>query len=112
LFDLDRNSGDTIVKKTTALAFALLMILSIVFIGGGSSPTGDSFSAQAQTVSARRRNKGVVRRGYAGGKQVTRKVWRGGKRVTVRTRRGSKWVGRKSWRTGRKVVSRSKKVIY
>jgi hypothetical protein len=99
------------MKKLTILAFAFVMMLSTVFISE-SIPGDNSFSAQAQTVTTRRRNKGVIRRGYAGGKWVTRKVWRGGKWVTIRTWQGTKWVGKKSWRTGRKVVSRSKKVVY
>lgn len=99
------------MRRFTSLLFAMVMLLSIVFVSG-SIPNDNSFSAAAQTVRTRRRNKGLVRRGYAGGKWVTRKVWRGGKWVTIRTWQGTKWVGKKSWRTGRKVVSRSKKVVY
>lgn len=99
------------MKKLLALAFAFSMILSVVFISDFTSSNG-AFAAQAQTVTAKRRKGGIVRRGYAGGKWVTRKVWRGGKWVTIRTWQGTKWVGKKSWRTGRKVVSRTKKVVY
>lgn len=99
------------MKKLSAMFFALAMVLSIAFVAGSASG-GGPFAASAQTVTAKRRKGGVIRRGYAGGKWVTRKVYRGGKWVTVKTWQGSKWVGKKSWRTGRKVVSRTKKVVY
>jgi hypothetical protein len=98
-------------NKVIAVALAFLMLLSFVFIDNTVS-SGSPFAAQAQTVTAKRRKRGIIRKGYAGGKWVTRKVWRGGKWVTIRTWQGAKWVGKKSWRTGRKVVSRSKKVVY
>ncbi|MCC6327256.1 MAG: hypothetical protein IT174_01985 [Acidobacteria bacterium] len=101
-----------VAKKITAIALAALMMVSFVFIDNSISPSGSSFAAQAQTVTAKRRKKGIIRKSYAGGKWVTRKVWRGGKWVTVKTWKGTKWVGKKSWRTGRKVVSRTKKVVY
>lgn len=104
--------GEHKMKKITALVFALTILMTVPFIGGTISSTAPSFSAQAQTVTARRRKKGVIRRGYAGGKWVTKRVWRGGKWVTIKTWQGTKWVGKKSWKTGRKVVSRSKKVVY
>ncbi len=100
------------MKKFTALVFAFTLLVSVPFLAGSISSTDNSFSAQAQTVRSTRRKKGVIRRGYAGGKWVTKKVWRGGKWVTIKTWKGTKWVGKKSWRTGRKVVSRSKKVVY
>lgn len=99
------------MKRIMASIFAVLMILSVVFISDAVS-SGNPFAAQAQTVTAKRRRGGVIRRGYAGGKWVTRKVYRGGRWVTIKTWQGSKWVGKKSWRTGRKVVSRTKKVVY
>lgn len=100
------------MKKITAIVFAATMLLSIPFISTSISSTDTSFSAQAQTVSSTRRKKGVIRRGYAGGRWVVKKVWRGGKWVTIKTWQGTKWVGKKSWKTGRKVVSRTKKVVY
>lgn len=87
------------------------MILSIAFISDVVS-SENPFAAQAQTVTSKRRKRGVIRSGYAGGKWVTKKVWRGGKWVTIKTWQGTKWVGKKSWKTGRKVVSRTKKVAY
>ncbi len=100
------------MKKITALVFAFTLLVSVPFIAGSLSTGDASFSAQAQTVKTTRRKKGVIRRGYAGGKWVTKKVWRGGKYVTVKTWQGTKWVGKKTWKTGRKVVSRTKKVVY
>lgn len=100
------------MKKITALVFAFTLLVSVPFVANSISSTDTSVSAQAQTVRTTRRKKGVIRRGYAGGKWVTRKVWRGGKWVTVKTWQGTKWVGKKSWKTGRKVVSRTKKVVY
>ena len=98
-------------KRITTAVLALLMMFSFVVIDSTVS-SGNSFAARAQTVTAKRRKKGIIRKSYAGGKWVTRKVWRGGKWVTVKTWKGTKWVGKKSWRTGRKVVSRTKKVVY
>lgn len=100
------------MKKITALVFAFTMLVSVPFVANSISSSDTSFSAQAQTVQTTRRKKGVVRRGYAGGKWVAKKVWRGGRYVTVKTWQGTKWVGKKSWKTGRKVVSRTKKVVY
>ena len=100
------------MKKTiVGIFFGLLMILSVAFVSD-SSVSGNPFAAQAQTVSTRRRNRGIIRSGYAGGKYVTRKVYRGGRYVTVKTWQGTKWVGKKTYKTGRKVVSRTKKVVY
>lgn len=106
-----RLAVNHLAKKVTAVVLAGLMIVSFVFIDNASS-SSSPFAANAQTVMEKRRKKGVIRKGYAGGKWVTRKVWRGGKWVTVKTWKGTKWVGKKSWRTGRKVVSRTKKVVY
>lgn len=99
------------MKKLTALIFAFAMMLSIVFVSGTIS-SDNSFSAQGQTVTVRRKRKGIGRRTYAGGRWVVRKTWRGGKWVTRKVWVGSKWTARKTWRGGRKVVSRSKKVLY
>lgn len=99
------------MKKLTTLVFAFAMMLSIVFVGGAIS-SDSSFSAQGQTVSARRNNKGIARRTYAGGKYVVRKVYVGGKYVTRKVWVGSKWTGKKVWKGGRMVTSRSKKILY
>ncbi|NOT48450.1 MAG: hypothetical protein HOP17_11965 [Acidobacteria bacterium] len=100
------------MKKLTALVFAFTLLVSVPFVANSISTSDTSVSAQAQTVRTTRRKKGVIRRGYAGGKWVTKKVYRGGKWVAVKTWHGTKWVGKKSWKTGRKVVSRTKKVVY
>lgn len=99
------------MKKLTALVFAFAMMLSIVFVSGAIS-SDNSLSAQGQTVTARHRRHGVVRRGYAGGKWVVRKSYRGGKYVTKKVWVGTKWTAGKTWSGGRKVFSRTKKVIY
>jgi hypothetical protein len=99
------------MKKLTALVFAFAMMLSIVFVSGTIS-SDNSFSAQGQTVSTTRRKKGVIRRGYGGGKWVVKRTWQGGKWVTKKVWVGSKWTAKKTWRGGRKVVSRTKKVVY
>jgi len=102
------------MKKVSTLLFAVMMMLSVVFIDNTVTPSGSSLSAMGQSgqVTTRRRNKGVIRRGYAGGKWVARRTWDGTKWVSKKVWVGSKYVGKKSWRTGRKVVSRTKKVVY
>ncbi len=87
------------------------MLLSIAFVSEAVS-TGSPFVAQAQTVKAKRRKKGIARQTYAGGKWVTKRVYRGGKWVTIKTWQAAKWTGKKTYKTGRKVVSRTKKVVY
>lgn len=99
------------MKRITTLVFAIALVFSIAFIGE-VIPSGNSFSAQAQTVKTKRRKKGVIRKSYAGGKYVTKKVYSGGKWVTKKVWVGTKTVGKKSYKTGRKVVSRSKKIVY
>ncbi len=99
--------------KFKALILAGLMMLSMVFIGGAiSGGTDTSFSASAQSVTARRRKKGIARRTYAGGKYVVRRTWDGTKWVSRKVWVGSKWTARKTYKGGRKVVSRSKKILY
>jgi hypothetical protein len=89
------------MKKIVNLFFVAAMMFSIVFIGDAISSNGNlSVQAQQQTT-VKRRKKGIIRRSYAGGKWVTKKVWV-----------GTKWTGKKTYKTGRKVVSRSKKIIY
>ncbi|MFN6964042.1 MAG: hypothetical protein ACK4S4_09790 [Pyrinomonadaceae bacterium] len=101
------------MKKLFTLVLAAVMMLSVVFIGASAS-NGGPFVAAAQTgqVTVKKRKKGAVRRGYAGGKWVVRKTWDGTKWVSKRVWVGTKYVGKKSWKTGRKVVSRTKKVVY
>jgi hypothetical protein len=99
------------MTRLITAVFALTMVMSAAFFADVSG-SGGPFVAKAQTVTAKRRNRGIIRSGYAGGKYVTKKVYRGGKWVTVKTWQGTKWVGKKSYKTGRKVVSRTKKVVY
>jgi len=100
------------MKKLINLVFAVVMMFSVVFIGDAISSNAP-FSVNAQqTVTVKRRKKGVARRGYAGGKWVVRKTWDGTKYVSRRVWVASKWTGKKTYKTGRKVVSRTKKVVY
>ena len=99
------------MKKLINLVFAVAMMFSVVFIGEAISSNAP-FSVNAQQVTVKKRRKGVIRRGYAGGKWVVRKTWNGTKYVSRKVWVGTKWTGKKTWKTGRKVVSRTKKVVY
>ena len=99
------------MKKLMNLVFAVAMMFSVVFIGEAISSNAP-FSVNAQQVTVKKRRKGVIRRGYAGGKWVVRKTWNGTKYVSRKVWVGTKWTGKKTWKTGRKVVSRTKKVVY
>ncbi len=99
------------MKKLMNLVFAVAMMLSVVFIGEAISSNAP-FSVKAQQVTVKKRRKGVIRRGYAGGKWVVRKTWNGTKWVSRKVWVGTKWTGKKTWKTGRKVVSRTKKIVY
>jgi len=99
------------MKKLTTLFFALVMALSIAFVGGSISSdnsSGNSFTAQAQVTVKKKRKPGAIRRIYRGGKWVGTQVWTGTKWVSKKTWQGMKW----TYKGGRKVVSRSKKVVY
>jgi hypothetical protein len=109
------------MKKVTTLVFALAMMLSGVFIS--SAISGDnSFSAAAQTVTVRKRNRGVASRTYRGGKYVAHKVVRGtrytahkvkvGTKWTAhKTKVGTKWTAHKTKRGAKATVSRTKKIF-
>ena len=99
------------MKKLMNFVFAVAMMFSVVFIGEAISSNAP-FSVKAQEVTVKKRRKGVIRRGYAGGKWVVRKTWNGTKYVSRKVWVGTKWTGKKTWKTGRKVVSRTKKVVY
>jgi hypothetical protein len=99
------------MKKLINLVFAAAMMFSVVFIGEAISSNAP-FSVNAQQVTVKKRRKGVIRKGYAGGKWVVRKTWNGTKYVSRKVWVGTKWTGKKTWKTGRKVVSRTKKVVY
>lgn len=101
------------MRKLTSLFFALVMTLSIVFIGEAISSNGNlAVQAQQKTTVKRKKRKGLIRKGYAGGKWVAKKSWRGGKYAGKKTWQGTKWTGKKAWKgtkwTGRKV----KRVVY
>ena len=99
------------MKKLMNLVFAVAMMFSMVFIGEAISSNAP-FSVKAQEVTVKKRRKGAIRKGYAGGKWVVRKTWNGTKYVSRKVWVGTKWTGKKTWKTGRKVVSRTKKVVY
>lgn len=99
------------MKKVINLVFAVAMMFSVVFIGDAISSNAP-FSVKAQQVTVRKRRKGVIRKGYAGGKWVVRKTWNGTKYVSRKVWQGTKWTGKKTWKGGRKVVSRTKKIVY
>lgn len=103
------------MKKFLNLSLALLMILSIVFIGEINSSGKNAFSVQAQTgqVTVRRKRRpGIIRSTGRGARYVARKTVQGTKYVGKKTWQGTKYVGKKTWKTGRKVTSRAKKIIY
>ncbi len=101
------------MKKITSLIFAAAMVLSIAFVGElSSSTTQNPFAAQAQVTVKRKKNVGIARRTYRGGKWVAGKTWKGTKYVGKKTWQGTKWTGKTTYKTGRKVVSRTKKIVY
>ena len=100
------------MKKLITLFFAAAVLVSVPFVSGTVSSTDTSFSAVGQTVTVKRRKKGIARRTYAGGKWVVRKTWNGTKWVSRRVWVATKWTGKKTWKTSRKVVSRTKKIVY
>jgi hypothetical protein len=99
------------MKKIVNLLFVAAMMFSIVFISEAISPNSP-FSVKAQQVTVKKRRKGAIRRGYAGGKWVVRKTWDGTKYVSKKVWQGTKWTGKKTYKTSRKVVSRTKKIVY
>lgn len=99
------------MKKVINLVFAAAMMFSVVFIGDAISSNAP-FSVNAQQVTVKKRRKGVIRKGYAGGKWVVRKTWNGTKYVSRKVWVGTKWTAKKTWKGGRKVVSRTKKIVY
>jgi len=112
------------MKKLTYLFFAAAMMLSTVFISNAIS-SNNPLSVQAQTeqVTVRRKNKGIARTTYAGGKYVVKKTWNGTKYVSRKVWVGTKYVGKKTVqgtkyaahktkRGTKAVVSRTKKILY
>jgi len=99
------------MKKLMNLVFAAAMMFSVVFIGDAISSNAP-FSANAQQVTVKKKRKGIIRKGYGGGKWVVRKTWNGTKYVSRKVWVATKWTGKKTWKTSRKVVSRTKKIVY
>ena len=93
-------------KNFISLFFAVAMIFSIAFIGEIAS-SKNPFSAQAQTVTVKKKHVGAIRNVYRGGKYVGKKVWTGTRWVGVKTWHGTRYVGKKTWKgtkwTGRKI---------
>ena len=111
------------MRKGLNLVLAIVMVLSLAFIGDIAS-SNNPFAAQAQTkVTVRKKNSGgiygktksgakyiyrkgrngtvyVYRKGKQGAIYVGRKSYQGGKYVVGKTVKGSKWIFRK----GKKVV--------
>ena len=111
------------MKKLLSLVFSLAMIMSIAFIADAVSTGNNPYSAQAQTVSVKKRRPGVVRSVYRGGKYVGKQVWNGTKWVAYKSYKGAKYVGKKTVqgtkyaahktkRGTKATVSRAKKIIY
>lgn len=107
------------MKKLFTGIFALAMVLSLVFIGEMTSSGNNALSAQAQTVTVRRKRRGGV---VGGTRYVAHKTKRGAKYVYRKSKSGVKYVGRKTEqgtrytfhktkRGTKKVVSRTKKII-
>jgi len=99
------------MKKLASLVFALVMTLSVAFVGGSLSSVpsaGNPTVASAQVTVSKKRKPGAIRRIYRGGKWVGTRVWTGTKWVSQKTWQGMKW----TYKGGRKVVSRTKKVVY
>ena len=109
------------MKKVFAVIFALSMVLSSVFIAGAIS--GDnSFSASAQTVTVRKRNRSIPSRAYRGGRYVVRRTWDGTKYVSRKvwvatkygarkTEQGTRWTAHKTKRGTKKAFHKTKKVF-
>lgn len=110
------------MKKILGLFFALMMLLSVVFIGEATS-SANPFSVQAQTrtgsVTIRRKRRGgvvggakyVYHKSKRGVVYVGKKTYQGGKYVTKKTVQGTKYTAHKTKRGAKAVTSRTKKII-
>lgn len=110
------------MKKLVAGFFAGVMILGIAFLGDAVS-SSSPFSAQAQTVTVKRRSvnagrrvyrggRWVVTRSWRGGKWVARKTWQGGRWVTVKTVKGTRYAAHKTKRGAKRTFHKVKRAIY
>ncbi|HRH42074.1 MAG TPA: hypothetical protein PKY82_10545 [Pyrinomonadaceae bacterium] len=98
-------------KLFLSLFFAATMIISMAFVGQIGS-TQNPFSAQAQTVTVKKKKVGAIRKIYRGGKYVGKKVWTGTKWVGVKTYQGSKYIGKKTWKGTKYVGRKIKRAVY
>ena len=111
------------MRKIQSLIFAVIMVLSLTFIGDAfSSNAGTSVKAQTVTVK-RKRRPGIIRGTARGAKYVGRKTYQGAKYAGKKTVQGAKYAGKKTYQGGKYVgkktvkgtratVSRAKKIIY
>lgn len=94
------------MKKLFTGIFALAMVLSLVFIGELTSSGKNALSAQAQTVTVKRKRRGGV---VGGTRYVAHKTKRGAKYVAHKTKRGAIYVGRKTAQGTRYVAHKTKR---
>lgn len=95
------------MKKLMNLFLAMVMVVSITFIGQAVSSNGN-LTANAQTVRVKQQKRGIIRKSYAGGKYVIRRTWTGTKWVSRKVWVGTKWTGKKTMR----IFRRTKKAVY
>lgn len=98
------------MKKLLGLSLSLLMIVGLVFIGEAISSNG-SFTVKAQTVTVKRKKRGIGTRTYRGGKYVVKKTWKGTKWTAHKVKRGTKWTAHKTKRGTKATISRTKKIF-
>lgn len=109
------------MKKLTSGFFALVMLLSLAFFSEAVS-SNNPFSAKAQQVSVKRKNRGLASKTYRGGKYVYKKAAGGVRYVYRKTAKGTVYVGKQTWKGGKwtfgkvkggtkAVVSKTKKVL-
>lgn len=95
------------MKKLTSLFFAIVMMLSIVFIGDMIS-SNNALSVKAQQVSVRRKKRGIASKTYRGGKYVYRKAANGVRYVYRKTAKGTVYVGKQTYRGGKWTFNKGK----
>jgi hypothetical protein len=103
------------MKKILNIFFAISLIFSFVLLD-------NSFSANAQTGTVKRKSKSVASKTWHGGKYVYRKSAGGVRYVYRKTKNGTVYVGKQTWKGGKwtfhkskrgtkAVVSRTKKIL-
>jgi hypothetical protein len=122
------------MKKGLNLVLAIVMVLSLVFIGDIAS-SNNPFAAQAQTkVSVKKKSSGglygksksgvkyiyrkgrngtvyVYRKGRDGTVYVGKKSYQGGKYVAGKTVQGTKYIGKKTVNGTKSIFRKTKKVV-